>query len=41
MIFDVKFTVFKLRHPLNVLSLIAVTLDGIVMDANDSHPEKA
>ena len=40
-IFDVKFTVFKLLHPSNVLSLIEVTPDGIVMDDNDSHPPNA
>ena len=40
-IFDVIFTVFKLIHPLNVFSLIEVTLYGIVMDVNDSHPENA
>ena len=38
---DVMFTVFKLVHPLNVLSLIEVTLDGIVMDVNDEHFENA
>ena len=35
---DVMFTVFKLVHPKNVLSLIEVTDGGIVMDVNDSHP---
>ena len=41
MIFDdVILTLFKLVHPLNVPSLIVLTPDGIVMDANDSHPEK-
>ena len=41
MIFDVIFTLFKLIHPLNVCLLIEVTLDGIVMDVNDEHPENA
>ena len=41
MIFDVIFTVFKLIHPWNVLSLIEVTFDGIVMDVSDSHPKNA
>ena len=40
-IFDVILTVFKLRHPQNVSSLIEVTPDAIVMDANDSHPLNA
>jgi len=39
--FDVIFTVFKLKHPENVNSLISVTRDGIVMDVNDSHPSNA
>ena len=38
---DVIFTVFKLIHPLNVLSLILVTPDGIVMDVNNEHPKNA
>ena len=41
MIFDVIFTIFKLLHPLNVLSLIEVTPDGIVIDINDSQKENA
>ena len=41
MIFDAIFTVFKLLHPWNVLSLTEVTSDGIVMDVNDEHPENA
>ena len=36
-IFDVIFTVFKLIHLLNVLSLIKDKPDGIVMDVNDEH----
>ena len=39
--FDVIFTVLKPEHPWNVESLIEVTPDGIVMDANDSHPVNA
>ena len=35
------FTLFKLIHPLNVLSLIDVTRDGILKDVNDLHPENA
>ena len=35
------FTIFKLLHPLNVLSLIEVTFDGIVIDVNDEHLENA
>ena len=41
MIFDVIFIVFKLIHPLNVLLAIVATLDGIVIDVNDSHPLNA
>ena len=36
--FDWIFTVFKLEHLRNVLSLIEVTPDGIVIDTNDEHP---
>ena len=39
MIFDVKFTVFKLIHPQNVLPRIKVTPDGTVKDVNASHPK--
>ena len=41
MIFDVIFTVFKPLHSLNVCCSIEVTLDGIVIDVNDEHSEKA
>ena len=34
-------TFSKLVHSLNVEVSILVTLGGIVMDVNDSHPEKA
>ena len=36
-----KLTVFKLVHPLNVERSILVTLHGIVIDDNDSHPSNA
>ena len=39
--FDVTPTVFKLVHPLNVLSRIEVTPDGIVIDVNDVQSLKA
>ena len=35
------FTLSKLLHPLNVLSSIEVTPDGIVIDLNDEHLENA
>ena len=36
-IFDVIFTVFKLKHSSNVPLLIEVTFGGIVIDVNDEH----
>ena len=39
--FDKIFTDFKPMQRLNVYSSITVILDGIVMDDNESHPQKA
>jgi len=35
--FDLISTVFKLVHPRNAIEPITETLDGIVMDSNDTH----
>ena len=40
-IFDVIFTLFKLKHCWNAQLSIEITPDGIVTDVNDEHPENA